>query len=410
MRFLVTRSKFSWGITLLASERRVEHVETGAFAEGGTQDPSQGSPCPSSPSIPFCILDASQLNRNTVFTMTSWNLSARIGLLYQLGKRWRFGLMFQPPGVRVGGKSNLRFELSDVRSSADPDNPDLSDSVFADIERDARSPIPWELRFGVSYVISSKVVVAADVQLVGPIGDGSIAPSIPQLEGRANTRGILLADSTKRDFTWNVSVGSEIQINKYLFTRFGFLTDNSSAPDVSTSGTGFAVPAQVDRFGFSASIGGAKNGRGLSAGISMLFGSGTGNGLDFRDAAFENDSNFTRVPVKERIFIISVGGDIGQAADVVKTRIKEKKAKEAAREDAASKERRRSMEEEQDPEIKAAKQRAIEAREELEEAEQKVKEADDEVDRLERTKPGNLDAEDQGAIQGATQSGIGTAR
>ena len=142
----------------------------------------------------------------------------------------------------------------------------------------------------------------------------------------------------------------------------------------------------------------------------MLFGSGTGNGLDFRDQAFENDSNFTRVPVKERIFIISVGGDIGQTADVVKTRIKEKKDEEAAQDEAAAEERRRSMEEEEDPEVKAAKQRAIEAREELKEAERKVKEADDEVEKLERTKPSNLDAADQGAIQGATQSGIDTAR
>ncbi|MGB5694763.1 MAG: hypothetical protein WBM46_03845 [Polyangiales bacterium] len=46
---------------------------------------------------------------------------------------------------------------------------------------------------------------------------------------RAFVSATLLADSTKRDFTWNVSLGSEIQINKFLFTRFGFLTDNSSA-------------------------------------------------------------------------------------------------------------------------------------------------------------------------------------
>jgi len=402
---------FSWGITLLARNRVIEHVETGQLVFGGTQDPSQGSPCPTSPTIPFCVLDANQLNRNTVFTMNAWDLTLRIGLLQLLGKRWRFGIMFQPPGVKVGGKSNLRFELTEVNSSNNPLNPDLSDSVFAEIKRGARSPIPWELRFGVSYVISSKVAVAADLQLVGPVAGGSIAPGIPQLEGRANTSGALLTDSTKRDFTWNISLGSEIQITEFLFTRFGFLTDNSGAPDASGTSS-FIRPIKIDRYGFSASVGGAKNGKGLSAGVSVLFGKGTGNGLDFTAQAFDNDTNFIRVPVKERILIISIGGDIGQTADVVKDRMKEKKREEAIE---AEKEREREarlqdVEEEQDPQIKAAKEKAIEARKERDAAEERVKEADDDVERLEATKQGNLDAQDQGAIQGATQSGIDTAR
>jgi len=345
--------------------------------------------------------------------MNSWDLSMRIGLLNLIGKRWRVGIMFQPPGLRVGGKSNLRFELSDLRSSTNPANPDLSDSVFANLERDSRSPIPWELRLGASYVISSKVVVAADLQLVGPVAGGSIAPNVPQLEGRANSSGILLADSTKRDFTWNVSVGAEVQFAKFLFTRFGFLTDNSSAPPASGSEP-FIRPPQIDRYGFSASVGGYKNAKGLSGGVSLLFGSGTGNGLDFRNQAFQNDSNFIRVPVKERIFIISVGGDIGQTADVVKDRVKEKKLEQEVETEQAREieEKERELTTEEDPELKAAKEAAVEARKQALEADQRVKEADREVERLEQEskEKENLNPDDQGAIQGATQSGIGTIR
>lgn len=405
--------KFSWGITLLAGRREIQHVETANLALGGTQDPSLGSPCPTSPTIPFCILDARQTSRNTVFNMDVWNLSARIGLLNLFGDRWRFGIVFQTPGIKVGGKSKLRFELSDVRSSANPNTPDLSDSVFAEISRDGRSPLPWELRLGLSYVISKKVVVAADLQLVGAVSGGSIAPDLPQLEGRANSSGILLADSTKREFTWNISLGSEIQFTRFLFARFGFLTDNSSAPSASGTET-FIRPSQIDRYGFSASIGGLKNEKGLSAGVSVLFGKGTGNGLDLRNEAIENDQNFTRVPVTERIFIVSVGGDIGQTADVVKTRVREKKRQEdLEKEKALQREaRRRDFEEEEDPEIKAAKQEAIEAREELDEAERRVEEADREVERLESEakREGNLDESNQRAIDAATQSGIETFR
>jgi hypothetical protein len=405
---------FAFGFTLLASNRRIEHVETSSLVLGGVQDPSQGSPCPTSPTIPFCVLDANQLSRSTVFTMDSWDLSLRIGLLGIVGKRWRLGLMFQPPGVHVGGKSELRFELSEIHSASNPINPGLSDSVFAKIKRDSRSPIPWELRLGVSYVISSKVVVALDLQLVGPVASGSIAPGIPQLEGRTNTSGSLLADSTQRDFTWNISVGTEIQITKFLFTRFGFLTDNSSAPDVATTASDAIQPAQIDRFGFSASVGGHKNQKGLSAGVSMLFGKGTGNGLDLRGQAFENNAIFTRVPVKERIFIISIGGDIGQTADVVKTAVKEKKSEEQLEEET-QRERaaeRKAMEDEVDPAVKAARERTIDARQEADAADERLKEAEQELEDVEQEKreKENLDAADQGAIQGATQQGIGSGR
>jgi long-subunit fatty acid transport protein len=406
--------KLSVGLTVLASRHHIEHVETASLAVGGTQDPTQGSPCPSSPTIPFCILNARQIARNTVFQMDAWYMSFRIGILGLVTKDWRLGLMFQPPGFRVGGKSTLRFELSDVYPITDPNNPGLSDSIFGDRTFSSRSPIPWELRLGVSYVISKKVVVAADLQLVGPVAGGSIAPGVPQIEGRANTSGILLADSTKRDFTWNISIGSEIQITKFLFTRFGFLTDNSSAPGTATAASNAISPAQIDRLGFSASVGGAKNGKGLSVGVSMLFGKGTGNGLDFRQEAFDNDTNFIRVPVKERIFIISIGGDIGETAGVVKTRVKEKRTEEQLEAEKAKEqqERQQDMEEETDPELKAAKARAIEVHREADEAAERAKEADEAVKELEQQKNAEeeLDEADQEALQRGTKTGIKTIR
>ena len=95
------------------------------------------------------------------------------------------------------------------------------------------------------------------------------------------------------------------------------------------------------------------------------FGKGTANGLDFTEQAFENDTNFLRVPVKERIIIISVGGDIGQTADVVKTAVKEKKTEQEieAENEAEREARLAAMEAETDPDVKAAQERAIEARE-----------------------------------------------
>jgi hypothetical protein len=388
----------SVGLGVFANNRQLEHVETASIGIGGTQDPSQGSPCPSSPNLPFCIINARQIARDTVFTMSSWDLSFRIGLLKIFAKRWRFGLMFQPPGIRVGGKSNLRFELSDVRPIT--------------LEASSRSPIPWELRLGVSYVITDKVVVAADLQLVGPVGAGSIAPGIAQLENRANTSGVLFADSTKRDFTWNVSIGSEIQITRFLFARLGFLTDRSGSPGGVPIAGEPLHPIKIDRYGFSASIGGMKDGKGLSAGVSMLLGTGTANGLNLTGQAIDDDDSYTQVPAKERIFIISIGGDIGQTADVVKTRMQQRKKEQAV---AAERKLERdaleqSIEDEENTELKALKQDALGARTQRDEAEQRIRDADERIRAFEGREKSNLDESDQDAIQGKTQTGIDTFR
>jgi hypothetical protein len=344
--------------------------------------------------------------------MSSWDLSFRIGLLKIFAKRWRFGLMFQPPGIRVGGKANLRFELTDVRPITDPDNPGLADAVFGERQFSARSPIPWELRLGVSYVITDKVVVAADLQLVGPVGEGSIAPDIAQLENRANTSGILFADSTKRVFTWNISIGSEIQITKFLFGRLGFLTDRSGSPGgVPVAGEPLQ-PIKIDRYGFSASLGGMKDGKGLSVGVSMLFGTGTANGLNLTGQAIDDDDSYTRVPAKERIFIISIGGDIGQTADVVKARMQQRKEEQAV---AAERELERdaleqSIADEENPELRALKQGALDARRQRDEAEKRIRDTDKRIRAFEQREKRNLDESDQDAIQGKTQTGIETFR
>jgi hypothetical protein len=107
--------KFSWAITLLDGRQELQHVETGNLAIGGTQDPDLGSPCPTSATIPFCIIDARQMSRNIVFQMNVWTLSARIGLLNLVGDRWRFGIMFQTPGVKAGRKSKTKTGVHTFR-------------------------------------------------------------------------------------------------------------------------------------------------------------------------------------------------------------------------------------------------------------------------------------------------------
>ncbi len=399
---------FLIGLSMFAAHRELNHLETLSFSVGGEQDPTEGSPCPTSPTIPFCVKDARSVSRNTFFQMSSWSLVFRIGLMQLLGDgRWRLGLMFQPPGIQVGGKSTLRFELNDIDARVDPAS---SESIFAQIRRGANSPIPWKLRLGVAYAWTKRVAVAADLQLVGPVGDGSITPALPQVEGRANTSGALLDTDTKRVFTWNISIGTEIEITKFLFTRFGFLTDRSGAPDAIESETGRIQRASIDRYGFSFSFGGHKNNKGLSFALSALFGKGEGPALDLRPSTLDDPDAgvFYTSKVKERVFIISIGGDVGQAAAVVKDEIKERKREEELEEEARQAADRQAEVEAadgliEDPEIKEATEKARRERLEAEKAEEELEALKERKKREE-----NLSIEDQEALQKSTQEGIQT--
>lgn len=70
------------------------------------------------------------------------------------------------------------------------------------------------------------------------------------------------------------------------------------------------------------------------------------------------------------------------------------------------------MEDEEAPAVKAAKQRAMKVRQEVDAAGERLKEAEQELETVEQEKrqKENLDANDQGALQGATQQSIGAGR
>lgn len=309
------RENTSLGITVLANNRVLKHNESISFAFGGT-------PSPRGPSPPF-YENARQISRNTQLDLNAWYMIFRVGLLQLFGENWRLGVMVQTPGIRMGGKADLRAQLSDVDARV---NPAPSDSYFLDQGGfKANSPSPWELRIGTSWIMTKRAVAALDLQLVSPVKAGSITENIPQAEGRGQSEGVLLATSTKRTFVWNISLGTEIAVTPWLFTRFGFLTDRSAAPELSADPTDQKSPTSVDRYGFSFAVAGHKNGRGLSVGFTGLWGRGKGQGIDVREEALVASQTFREVNIKDRSFIISIGGDVGKTAEVVKEEIKERK-------------------------------------------------------------------------------------
>jgi long-subunit fatty acid transport protein len=381
--------RFLVGISVFASNRTLDHAETLALAFGGTQNPSSGSPCPGNPTLPLCIEDARQVNRSTTFGLSAWHFVMRIGLMQLIGDRWRLGLMFQPPGIPMGGKSNLRFELSDVDARV---SPAPSVSTLIDVASNANAPMPWILRLGTSYVVTKKATVALDLQLVGRVRSGQITNAPAEVDPRLNATGVFLVTETERKFTWNISIGTEIQITRNIFTRFGFLTDNSSATEPPP---GENRELSVDRIGFSTSFAGHKNANGLSVGLTALFGRGSVNGTDF---GVEDPTATQRLSVRERLFVISIGGDVGRTAAVVGSTVKTRKTQEAVEKDL-------KIESSTNPEIEAAQQKVEEARQGLESAERELEATEREQEDLR-----NLNESDQESIQDTSGTVIETVR
>ena len=197
---------------------------------------------------------------------------------------------------------------------------------------------------------------------------------------------------TQRKFVWNISIGAEVEITPNIFTRFGFLTDNSGAIDAPVDEN---RELSVDRYGFSASLGGHKNANGLSVGLTALFGRGNVNGTDFSS---EDPTARGSLRVRERFFIISIGGDVGRTAAAVGTGVKTKKKRKAAEEGTESKE-------DETLEVQEARQKVRDARKRLEEAEDELEAAEGRQEDLR-----NLNEADQGAIQGASGTTIETFR
>ena len=377
------------GLSVFASNRSLDHAETLSLAFGGVQNPESGSPCPTNPQLPFCVENARQINRSTTFNLNAWHMVFRLGLMQLIGERWRLGVMFQPPGIPVGGKSQLRFELSDVNAQIDPSP---SSSALVDVSSNANSPVPWILRLGTSYVLTKKATVALDLQFVGPVKSGRITDPPPGVDPGLDATGVFLVTETQRKFVWNISVGAEIEITRNIFTRFGFLTDNSGAVSAPVDEN---RELSVDRFGFSASLGGHKNANGLSVGLTALFGRGDINGTDFSS---EDPTARGSLTVRERFFIISIGGDVGRTAAQVGTTVKERKAEKAI---AAGAE----PDSDETPAVKEARENVEEARQRLKDAEQELEAAEREQEDLR-----NLNDSDQGAIQGASGTTIETFR
>ena len=236
------------GITWYLSSRRLEHGEVGIGTEG---------------------LDASPqiVASETEVNLRSWHFVYRLGWLYQINPKMKIGLMFQPPGLSLRQTAVVSSQF--VSSSTEP-------FYFPSTRVDARTPIPMELEFGVSYVLNKNIMLAVDGSFHGPVRDRNRV-DVPAEVGPQGL-GFFFEERTRRRPIGNAAIGADFKITQNVSFQIGALSDLSAAPPIPKGPTRFFVP-QINRFGGTASIAFQVGGVDLSLGSTFLLGRGPATGV-----------------------------------------------------------------------------------------------------------------------------------
>jgi long-chain fatty acid transport protein len=235
------------------------------------------------------------------------SMVGRFGALYAFNEKLRLGLMFQPPGVHIRGRARVRERY--LRSDLTEER---RESAFFNASQGglaAASPIPWELRAGVRYLLRDWLVLAFDSSLYGRSGSAR-DPVVAIGARRADERtgavphvGAFFEERWHRTYSGNVSLGLEATFADSVAVRCGLYTDLSSAPAIPRYASSYQAP-DVHRLGGAFSIGLVSDGYDFSLGVVGLY--GRGRALSFSDDATE--PMYQRTVATDRMFFVFLNG------------------------------------------------------------------------------------------------------
>ncbi len=305
---------WSVGISAWLVTRKLSHRESNVVVTEGTRTM------------------AGTLENSTLFvseqltTLLTWHIVSRLGVTYTPNPHWRFGLMFQPPGVEIRENGRVRERTSFADQLASP--PYATYALSDQSGLSASSPIPWELRFGMSWAHSEAFMVAADVSMHGPSDVTPVGSPAADANGFTPQFGKLWAQSYGRSAQVNLSVGIDALIADVFPIRVGFFTDRSAAPAI-IGPTDTYAPADVNRYGATLAVGYRSGRYDVSVGAALLFGQGT--------ALAPADGSFAYEPrdLRDRTIYFFVSGaqrSLGRFAQRVYDNIQERRRERRRRE------------------------------------------------------------------------------
>ncbi len=217
------------------------------------------------------------LARYSEANVDAFQLVFRLGLLWQIDPQWRLGLMLQPSPLDLSTNASISSRFGLATDAA------LEDLRFVE-RRNLRGswPMPWQLRVGISHVLTEDFALSVDVAAYAPMGTGSpirtFGPAeLDPVSGEPVSPGRFIPSTWSANFTANVSVGFDALIADIVPLQGGLFTDLSAAPSIDGP-TAEYRPPQVHGFGASIAGGLRRGDFDVQLGVAGVVGFGTGTG------------------------------------------------------------------------------------------------------------------------------------
>jgi len=290
--------KQSIGASLFLSVRNLQHAENGIALGGGTRVSTD----------PSVFVGASSAANNQNLGFRAYHLVLRFGWLHRIKPQLQVGVMLQPPGIPLKQHADVTAQAF-VNDNTNSGGPLVTRAYFYDERVDANLPVPGELRGGLSYWPTEKVMLALDAMFYTPVGSGSRA----KVTEPVPVGGVLFDNDTKRRAIGNVAIGGEFFVSKKWMIATGFFTDFSSAINIPANPDQFYNP-QINRYAGTLSLGLNVAGVALQVGSTFLFGKGPATGaiVDAQDLAI----GYTRTEATSRTIFLHITGATRAVSDL----------------------------------------------------------------------------------------------
>lgn len=212
-------------------------------------------------SLESAYLDMYSYSASRSIKYKTFGMLGNAGVQYRPTEHWRFGAAVQTPSIDIWGNGEMQ-----ANESASINGSQISDFGHAD-NMDAKYRVPAKFTVGAGWEKEKVCGFGIDV-------NWHLANSYNRLSGRPdlpNNDEELKVEYDNRAVV-DVNLGAEYYILEAYPVRAGFFTSKSAAPDVDLEKTD--LPAHLDEYGLSFSVGRELQNVSMSVGINYVFGSG----------------------------------------------------------------------------------------------------------------------------------------
>lgn len=241
--------------------------------------------------------DAPLLGRSAQASVRDHRIALRVGALYRLDHRFRFGVMAQLPAIPLSSTAEIA-----TLGPRFVDDGATQPAGFARRTGSAQAHLsmPWEVRGGVTYAPTESTLLTLDLSLVGSAGsiDQPVIEDAPEV--------LLLSRSTRQLLSARAALGFEWVVADTLPLRGGLLFELPRTPALPRTSDNY-MQRRMTTAGVALSIGFRSDGFDFSLGTTALISRGTGLGL-VRDNGWASASYERADAVDKSIFVYLAGG------------------------------------------------------------------------------------------------------